>query len=102
MVTKDVNNGLDAKLVQILAKYTRENNPNFMKEKSPKLAYDTVTLYTDTQCLRGTLFSYQAVRAPILEVLAALKAEYSVKNITEDRSAGLAWKDVDSTSGEES
>jgi hypothetical protein len=100
MVTKGVNNGLDAKLVQILAKYTRRENRSFMQGQQQ--AYSAVTSYADTQCLRGTLFSYQAVRAPILEVLAALKAEYSVKNITEDRSAGLAWKDVDSTSGEES
>ena len=93
MVTKDVNNGLDTKLVQILAKYTRENNPNFMQGQQQ--AYSAVTSYADTQCLRGTLFSYQAVRAPILEVLAALKAEYEKTALTiADMRSDSVWRTV--------
>ena len=96
-------NGLDAKLVQILARYTREVvNVHFMEKQMEKQrAYDIVTSYEDNQCLRGTFTRYDSERAPILEVLAALKAEYRRKTITEDRSAGLVWKTVDSTSGEE-
>ena len=92
MATKDVNNGLDAKLVQILAKYTKEKeNKEFMKEQQ---AYKTVISYADDQYLRGTFWRYEAERASILEVLAALKAEYKEKTLTEDRSAGSVWKDV--------